>query len=106
MLGFMPGFPFLGGLDEKLFKDRLDNPRTNIPGGSVGIGGEQTGVYPFDSPGGGTLSDVHRYRYTINVVKIQFFMKREIALYFAQLVKKNMKQLQKRIVTAKVTERG
>lgn len=52
MLGFMPGFPFLGGLDEKLFKDRLDNPRTNIPGGSVGIGGEQTGVYPFNSPGG------------------------------------------------------
>ncbi|MDK6862796.1 5-oxoprolinase subunit PxpB [Nosocomiicoccus ampullae] len=52
MLGFMPGFPFLGGLDEKLYKERLDNPRTKIPGGSVGIGGEQTGVYPFDSPGG------------------------------------------------------
>ena len=40
MLGFMPGFPYLGGLDERLFKDRLDNPRTRIPAGSVGIGGK------------------------------------------------------------------
>lgn len=55
MLGFMPGFPFLGGLNEKLFKSRLDSPRTNIPAGSVGIGGQQTGMYPFDSPGGWNL---------------------------------------------------
>lgn len=55
MLGFMPGFPFLGGLNEKLFKARLESPRTNIPAGSVGIGGQQTGMYPFDSPGGWNL---------------------------------------------------
>lgn len=55
MLGFMPGFVYLGGLDERLYKDRLNNPRTNIPAGSVGIGGEQTGMYPFDSPGGWNL---------------------------------------------------
>lgn len=55
MLGFMPGFPFLGGLSEKLYKARLDSPRTNIPAGSVGIGGRQTGMYPFDSPGGWNL---------------------------------------------------
>ncbi|WP_462419650.1 5-oxoprolinase subunit PxpB [Salinicoccus sp. Marseille-QA3877] len=55
MLGFMPGFPYLGGLDEKLFKARLDNPRTSIPAGSVGIGGKQTGMYPFTSPGGWNL---------------------------------------------------
>lgn len=55
MLGFMPGFPYLGGLDEKLFKARLDNPRTQIPAGSVGIGGKQTGMYPFISPGGWNL---------------------------------------------------
>lgn len=55
MLGFMPGFPYLGGLDEKLFKARLDNPRTRIPAGSVGIGGKQTGMYPFTSPGGWNL---------------------------------------------------
>ena len=55
MLGFMPGFPFLGGLSEKLFKARLDSPRTIIPAGPVGIGGRQTGMYPFDSPGGWNL---------------------------------------------------
>ena len=55
MLGFMPGFPFLGGLDESLYKARLDSPRTRIPAGSVGIGGQQTGMYPFDSPGGWNL---------------------------------------------------
>lgn len=55
MLGFMPGFVYLGGLDPKLAKNRLDEPRTNIPAGSVGIAGEQTGMYPFDSPGGWNL---------------------------------------------------
>ena len=52
MVGFLPGFPYLGGLDPALFTPRLQNPRTSIPAGSVGIGGEQTGVYPVASPGG------------------------------------------------------
>lgn len=55
MLGFMPGFPYLGGLDEKLHKARLDTPRMRIPAGTVGIGGKQTGMYPFESPGGWNL---------------------------------------------------
>lgn len=55
MLGFLPGFPYLGGLDPKLFTPRLKNPRTAIPAGSVGIGGEQTGIYPVASPGGWQL---------------------------------------------------
>lgn len=55
MLGFLPGFPYLGGLDSRLFTPRLQNPRTAIPAGSVGIGGEQTGVYPVASPGGWQL---------------------------------------------------
>lgn len=55
MLGFLPGFAYLGGLDERLFTPRLENPRTAIPAGSVGIGGEQTGVYPVASPGGWQL---------------------------------------------------
>ncbi|MBY8909969.1 5-oxoprolinase subunit PxpB [Salinicoccus roseus] len=55
MLGFMPGFPYLGGLDEKLHKPRLETPRVRIPAGSVGIGGRQTGMYPFESPGGWNL---------------------------------------------------
>lgn len=55
MLGFLPGFPYLGGMDERLFTPRLENPRTRIPAGSVGIGGEQTGIYPMESPGGWRL---------------------------------------------------
>lgn len=52
MLGFLPGFAYLGGLDPRLHTPRLATPRTSIPAGSVGIGGAQTGIYPLDSPGG------------------------------------------------------
>ena len=55
MLGFLPGFPYLGGLDERLFTPRLNTPRTAIPAGAVGIGGEQTGIHPIASPGGWQL---------------------------------------------------
>ncbi len=55
MLGFLPGFPYLGGMDERIFTPRLESPRTRIPAGSVGIGGEQTGIYPMESPGGWQL---------------------------------------------------
>ncbi|WP_201572345.1 5-oxoprolinase subunit PxpB [Psychrobacter nivimaris] len=54
-IGFQPGFPYLGGLSESLYFPRHAVPRTQVPAGSVGIGGEQTGVYPFDSPGGWQL---------------------------------------------------
>ena len=54
-IGFQPGFPYLGGLDERLYSARRATPRTQVPAGSVGIGGEQTGVYPFESPGGWQL---------------------------------------------------
>jgi KipI family sensor histidine kinase inhibitor len=52
MLGFTPGFPFLGGLSERLFTPRLKTPRAVVPAGSVGIANNQTGIYPIDSPGG------------------------------------------------------
>jgi KipI family sensor histidine kinase inhibitor len=55
MLGFTPGFPFLGGLSEKIFTPRLENPRQLVPAGSVGIANNQTGIYPIDSPGGWRL---------------------------------------------------
>ena len=55
MLGFMPGFPYLGGLDDRIHTPRLENPRMKIPAGSVGIGGAQTGIYPMESPGGWQL---------------------------------------------------
>lgn len=52
MIGFAPGFPYLGGLVPELATPRRATPRTHVRAGSVGIGGSQTGVYPIDSPGG------------------------------------------------------
>ena len=54
-LGFKPGFAYLGGLPEALHMPRKDSPRLNVPAGSVGIGGAQTGIYPGPSPGGWQL---------------------------------------------------
>jgi len=55
MIGFSPGFPYLGGMDPRIETPRLGNPRTAIPAGSVGIAGMQTGVYPTETPGGWNL---------------------------------------------------
>jgi KipI family sensor histidine kinase inhibitor len=55
MVGFTPGFPFLGGLSEKLHTPRLETPRTFVPEGSVGVANNQTGIYPVASPGGWRL---------------------------------------------------
>lgn len=52
MIGFTPGFPFLGGLPEQIATPRRSSPRIAVPAGSVAIGGKQTGVYPVESPGG------------------------------------------------------
>lgn len=55
MLGFIAGFPYLGGMSKEIATPRLKSPRVKIDGGSVGIAGEQTGIYPVDSPGGWQL---------------------------------------------------
>lgn len=52
MIGFAPGFPYLGGMSERIATPRRKTPRTVIPQGSVGIAGLQTGVYPIETPGG------------------------------------------------------
>jgi len=55
MLGFTPGFVYLGGMSEKIVSPRLKTPREKISAGSVGIAAKQTGIYPIDSPGGWQL---------------------------------------------------
>lgn len=55
MLGFLPGFAYMGGMDKTIACPRLISPRTKIPAGSVGIAGAQTGIYPLSSPGGWQL---------------------------------------------------
>ena len=52
MMGFTPGFPYLGTLDERLIMPRFETPRTLVKAGTVAIAGSQTGIYPLDSPGG------------------------------------------------------
>jgi inhibitor of KinA len=51
-VGFIPGFPYLGILDRRLSAPRLETPRVKVPEGSVGVARLQTGIYPFESPGG------------------------------------------------------
>lgn len=55
MIGFAPGFPYLGGMSEKIAAPRKVSPRVTIPERSVGIAGNQTGVYPISTPGGWQL---------------------------------------------------
>lgn len=55
MLGFLPGFPYMATVNEKLITPRKSNPRKHVAAGSVGIAGNQTGIYPFASPGGWQL---------------------------------------------------
>lgn len=55
MIGFLPGFAYMGTVDSRIASPRKDSPRINVPAGSVGIAGTQTGIYPFDSPGGWQL---------------------------------------------------
>jgi 5-oxoprolinase (ATP-hydrolysing) subunit A len=55
LVGFLPGFAYLGKLDPRLVAPRLDAPRPKVPAGAVGLAGDRTGVYPFASPGGWNL---------------------------------------------------
>jgi len=55
MIGFLPGFPYLGGLPEALNVPRLANPRTTVPAGSIAIAAGMCAVYPWESPGGWRL---------------------------------------------------
>ncbi len=55
LIGFLPGFAYMGTVDPRIATPRKTSPRVLVPAGSIGIAGEQTGIYPFDSPGGWQL---------------------------------------------------
>lgn len=55
MMGFTPGYPYMGKLDDKLIMPRLETPRTRVPAGTIAIAGSQTGIYSIESPGGWNL---------------------------------------------------
>jgi inhibitor of KinA len=54
-MGFSAGFPYIGGMDASLATPRIETPRKAVPTGSVGIAGQQTGMYPLSTPGGWNL---------------------------------------------------
>jgi inhibitor of KinA len=62
MIGFLPGFPYMGRVDSRIVATRRSSPRTSIVAGSVGIAGEQTGIYPLPSPGGWNIMAEHPLR--------------------------------------------
>jgi inhibitor of KinA len=71
MMGFLPGFAYMGGLDARIATPRKITPRTKVPPGSVGIAGNQTGIYPSESPGGWQLiGRTERQLYTPNSPEI------------------------------------
>jgi inhibitor of KinA len=71
MMGFLPGFAYMGGLDARIATPRKETPRTKVPPGSVGIAGNQTGIYPSESPGGWQLiGRTERQLYTPNSPEI------------------------------------
>ena len=71
MMGFLPGFAYLGGLDVRIATPRKTTPRTKVAAGSVGIAGNQTGIYPSESPGGWQLiGRTERQLYTPNLPEI------------------------------------
>ena len=55
MMGFLPGFPYMGTVDSRIAAPRRTSPRVRVPAGSVGIAGSQTGIYPIETPGGWQL---------------------------------------------------
>jgi KipI family sensor histidine kinase inhibitor len=70
--GFLPGFMYLGGLNERLYIPRKESPDPFIPSGTVAIGGKQTGVYPLESPGGWYAlgrTPIHLADFSINICR-------------------------------------
>lgn len=74
MFGFLPGFIYLGGLPKILYTPRLDSPRVSVPKGSIGIGGEQLGIYSISSPGGFRIVGLTY----INLIEIENEIKNKI----------------------------
>jgi KipI family sensor histidine kinase inhibitor len=93
MIGFTPGFPFLGGLSDKIFAPRLENPRQLVPAGSVGIAKNQTGIYPIDSPGGWQLIGKTPIKLYDPTSATPFFLKAGNYLRFKRISRKEFQEI-------------
>lgn len=96
MIGFAPGFPYLGGMNELISAPRKDTPRMKIAAGSVGIAGQQTGIYPIETPGGWQIIG----RSPINLFdlnrEVPAFLKAGDKVRFVAISEKEFKKLRRR----------
>ncbi len=84
MMGFLPGFAYMGGLDARIATPRRATPRTKVPAGSVGIAGNQTGIYPSESPGGWQLiGRTELQLYTPNATEITLLKAGDLVKFIA-----------------------
>ncbi len=84
MMGFLPGFAYMGGLDARIATPRRSTPRTKVPAGSVGIAGNQTGIYPSESPGGWQLiGRTELQLYTPNATEITLLKAGDLVKFIA-----------------------
>ncbi len=84
MMGFLPGFAYMGGLDARITTPRRATPRMKVPAGSVGIAGNQTGIYPSESPGGWQLiGRTELQLYTPNATEITLLKAGDLVKFIA-----------------------
>ncbi|ADR18294.1 5-oxoprolinase subunit PxpB [Calditerrivibrio nitroreducens] len=94
-LGFLPGFPYLGGLDKRIHIPRRKEPRLLVKAGSVGIGGVQTGIYPLDSPGGWQIIGRTPIKLFDKKRKEPFLLKSSEGVLFKKIDKKEFDEILK-----------
>ncbi|MGL5054910.1 MAG: 5-oxoprolinase subunit PxpB [Fusobacteriaceae bacterium] len=105
MLGFTPGFPYLGGMSKKIATPRLETPRVKIPAGSVGIAGEQTGVYPIESPGGWQLLGRSPLEFFSPLKERPFLLKAGDYIKFKSISQEEYDEIKKEIISGNYVEK-
>lgn len=105
MLGFTPGFPYLGGMSKKIATPRLETPRVKIPAGSVGIAGEQTGVYPIESPGGWQLIGRSPLEFFSPLKERPFLLKAGDYIKFKSISQEEYDEIKKEIISGNYVEK-
>jgi len=97
MLGFSPGFAYLGGMSDKISTPRLEKPRLKVLEGSVGIAGKQTGIYPIESPGGWQIIGMTPIKLYNPLKKFPFLLKSGDYIKFYPINQEQFKEIGKKI---------
>ncbi|WP_147803765.1 5-oxoprolinase subunit PxpB [Alkalicoccus halolimnae] len=97
MLGFIPGFPYLGGMDSSIAAPRLEKPRSSVPAGSVGIAGEQTGIYSLTSPGGWRIIGRTPLKLYDRKKTLPVFLEAGDKLRFQAVTKQQFQEIQQKV---------